>query len=62
MNDSPDQAGRPRAVPRWLVRATGPLTLLGLWWLVTATGWVGPETLPTPASVLDTAASLTRDG
>ncbi len=56
------QVAGTRRAPRWLVRATGPLALLGLWWLVTVTGWVGPETLPTPGSVLDTAVTLLRDG
>lgn len=51
-----------RALPRWLVRTAGPLGLLFLWWLVTATGWIGPENLPSPGSVLDTAGTLLRDG
>lgn len=51
-----------RTVPRGLVRAVGPLALLALWWLATATGWIGPETLPSPESVLDTAGVLLREG
>ncbi len=41
---------------------TGPSLLLIAWWVVTALGWVGSDTLPSPASVIDAGVRLAESG
>jgi sulfonate transport system permease protein len=40
----------------------GVACLLGLWALVCAAGWVRPQQMPSPASVLDVAGQMSRTG
>ena len=51
---------------RTLSRASGALTavagVLVVWWLITATGWVSPDDLPTPATVFRTLWDGITDG
>ena len=57
-------------LPLWLGRLSGraalglllPLTLLGLWQLTAARGWISPQILPAPAVVYDTFIDLIRSG
>jgi len=49
-------------VPRWLRRLSGPLLILLLWWLVTATGFVSTAKLPTPGSVFEAGWEFLKDG
>ncbi|MDT0268985.1 ABC transporter permease [Streptomyces sp. DSM 44915] len=54
---------RPR--PRWYqvtVRAVGPLTLLGLWWVASATGLLTPDVLASPGAVVGAVGELWGDG
>ncbi|WP_028693252.1 taurine ABC transporter permease TauC [Pseudomonas cremoricolorata] len=46
---------------RWISTLT-VLTLLALWWLVTAAGWVEPLFLPSPGDIVRKAASLLSQG
>ena len=39
----------------------GPILLVGLWWLLSATGRLDPRTLSEPWVVVDTARDLRRD-
>lgn len=55
-------ARRTGGVPRWLRRLSGPAAILLVWWIVTATGLVDPQNLPSPGTVLDTGIDLTRSG
>jgi sulfonate transport system permease protein len=50
------------AIPRGLRRLTGPFALLGLWWLATAVGWIGPNTLPPPSDVIDIGWRMIQNG
>lgn len=45
-----------------LVGTASVAVLMALWWLVTATGWIQPLYLPSPASILSTGVDLTVDG
>ncbi|MEU6172169.1 ABC transporter permease [Streptantibioticus parmotrematis] len=55
-------ATRRRSVPRWLRRITGPLLLLALWEVLSATGVLGSDILASPATIARTAWDLTSDG
>lgn len=49
-------------IPRWIRRLAGPVGLIAVWWLITATGWVGPQSFPSPVAVVDAAVELIRSG
>ena len=52
--------GPGRKVPFSLV--LGPVLLVGLWCLASATGWLDPRTLSEPWVVVETARDLIEDG
>ncbi len=49
-------------VPRPIRRLSGPAALVGVWWLLTATGHIGPNTFPSPTAVWDIGVALFRNG
>lgn len=53
---------RRNGVPRWVRRLTAPALLLLIWWIVTAAGWLSPNTLPSPGAVWDVFVELIRNG
>jgi len=53
---------RSTGVPRWLRRLSGPLLILLIWWLVTATGFVDTDKLPTPGSVFEAGWQFLKNG
>jgi sulfonate transport system permease protein len=53
---------RSTGVPRWLRRLSGPVLILLVWWLVTATGLISTRSLPTPGAVFDGFVDLTKNG
>ncbi|MFF7208996.1 ABC transporter permease [Streptomyces sp. NPDC008238] len=55
-------SARRRSLPRWLRRTTGPLLLLALWQLLSATGVLRPEVLASPGTIAGTAADLVTSG
>ncbi|GAA3686559.1 ABC transporter permease [Streptomyces iranensis] len=55
-------SARRRTVPRWLRRTTGPLLLLVLWQVSSATGVLPSDTLASPGTIADTASGLLKDG
>ncbi|MEV4341337.1 ABC transporter permease [Streptomyces sp. NPDC049590] len=57
----PVSARRTR-VPRWLRRATGPLLLLVLWQLLSATGVLAPDVLASPGRIAQVGRDLVSDG
>ncbi|MEW2530921.1 ABC transporter permease [Streptomyces sp. NPDC047071] len=57
----PASARRAR-VPRWLRRTTGPVLLLALWQLLSATGTLSPDTLAPPGTIARVAGDLVEDG
>ncbi|GGV34523.1 ABC transporter permease [Streptomyces spectabilis] len=57
----PSSARRAR-VPRWLRRTTGPVLLLALWQLLSATGALSPDTLAPPGTIARVAGDLVEDG
>lgn len=57
----PASARRTR-VPRWLRRTCGPLLLLALWQLLSATGALTSEVLASPGTIARVAGDLVRDG
>ncbi|MEU6242525.1 ABC transporter permease [Streptomyces sp. NPDC047024] len=57
----PDSSRRTR-VPRWLRRTTGPLLLLLLWQLLSATGVLTPDVLASPGRIARVGADLVGDG
>ncbi|MEV0443131.1 ABC transporter permease [Streptomyces spectabilis] len=57
----PSSARRAR-VPRWLRRTTGPVLLLALWQLLSATGTLSPDTLAPPGTIARVAGDLVEDG
>ncbi|MFG2811773.1 ABC transporter permease [Streptomyces sp. NPDC048410] len=76
-SDAPDLAGLPASpplqrlvpassrrtrLPRWLRRTTGPLALLALWQLLSATGVLAPDVLAAPGRIAQVAGDLTADG
>ncbi|GHG42337.1 ABC transporter permease [Streptomyces hydrogenans] len=54
--------GRRAVVPRWLRRAVGPLLLLLVWQVASATGALAPEVLASPGTIARSAADLVADG
>ncbi|EPH44303.1 ABC transporter permease [Streptomyces aurantiacus] len=57
----PSSSRRAR-VPRWLRRTTGPLLLLGLWQLLSATGVLTSDVLASPETIARVAGDLVEDG
>ncbi|WP_030673237.1 ABC transporter permease [Streptomyces sp. NRRL B-1347] len=57
----PSSARRTR-VPRWLRRTTGPVLLLALWQLLSATGALSPDVLASPGTIARVAGDLVEDG
>ncbi|WP_030572737.1 ABC transporter permease [Streptomyces aureocirculatus] len=57
----PSSSRRTR-VPRWLRRTTGPVLLLGLWQLLSATGVLAPDVLAPPGTIARVAGDLVEDG
>ncbi|MFG3122519.1 ABC transporter permease [Streptomyces sp. NPDC048201] len=55
-------SSRRTRLPRWLRRTTGPLALLVLWQLLSATGALTPDVLASPGRIAQVAGDLTGDG
>lgn len=55
-------SARRRTVPRWLRRTTGPLLLLALWQVCSATGVLPADMLASPGTIAGTASGLLQDG
>ncbi|MGV9789093.1 ABC transporter permease [Streptomyces sp. NPDC003435] len=55
-------SSRRTRLPRWLRRTTGPLALLALWQLLSATGVLAPDVLASPGRIAQVAGDLTADG
>ncbi|MEU8912104.1 ABC transporter permease [Streptomyces nigrescens] len=55
-------SGRRRSVPRWLRRAVGPLALLVLWQVLSASGALEEDILASPGTIAATAGDLLSDG
>ncbi|BDH05301.1 ABC transporter permease [Streptomyces seoulensis] len=55
-------SSRRTRLPRWLRRTTGPLVLLVLWQILSATGALTPDVLASPGRIAQVAGDLTADG
>ncbi|MGW8397981.1 ABC transporter permease [Streptomyces lydicus] len=55
-------SGRRRVVPRWVRRAAGPVALLVLWQVLSATGVLEGDILASPGTIAATAGDLVSDG
>ncbi|MER8015120.1 ABC transporter permease [Streptomyces griseoluteus] len=55
-------SSRRARLPRWLRRATGPLALLALWQVLSATGVLAPDVLASPGRITQVAGDLIADG
>ncbi|WP_405773869.1 ABC transporter permease [Streptomyces sp. NBC_00859] len=55
-------SSRRRGVPRWLRRSTGPMLLLFLWQVFSATGVLRSDVLASPGTIARTAGGLIADG
>lgn len=53
---------RLRNVPRWLRRTVGPLLLLALWQVFSATGVLHPDVLASPGTIARAGSDLIADG
>lgn len=53
---------RLRNVPRWLRRTAGPLLLLALWQVFSATGVLHPDVLASPGTIARAGWDLIADG
>ncbi|MCM2415560.1 MULTISPECIES: ABC transporter permease [unclassified Streptomyces] len=53
---------RLRNVPRWLRRTVGPLLLLALWQVLSATGVLHPDILASPGTIARAGSDLIADG
>jgi len=62
MTTTVTRSRRSTGVPRWVRRLSGPILILLVWWLVTATGLVNTAKLPTPGSVFEAGWELLKDG
>ncbi|MFD3925230.1 ABC transporter permease [Streptomyces sp. NPDC058614] len=49
-------------VPRWLRRTSGPVLLLALWQLLSATGVLTPDILASPGTIARVGSDLIADG
>ncbi|MFF9147569.1 ABC transporter permease [Streptomyces sp. NPDC055051] len=56
------RTGRRIVVPRWLRRAVGPVLLLLVWQVSSATGVLAPEVLASPGTIARSAGGLIADG
>lgn len=59
---TPSSTGRRLRVPRFVRRAVGPLLVLALWQIGSATGVLHPDVLASPAAVWDRATALWTSG
>ncbi|MEV7111487.1 ABC transporter permease [Streptomyces anulatus] len=50
------------SAPRWVRRAVGPLLLLALWQVFSATGVLHPDVLASPGTIARAGADLVADG
>ncbi|RFU83986.1 ABC transporter permease [Streptomyces triticagri] len=48
--------------PRWIRRTSGPLLLLALWQVLSATGTLSPDVLASPGTIATVAGDLVSDG
>ncbi|MEU5319988.1 ABC transporter permease [Streptomyces sp. NPDC021056] len=55
-------SSRRTRVPRWLRRTTGPLLLLALWQLLSATGVLAADVLASPGRIAQVGSDLISDG
>lgn len=55
-------SSRRTRVPRWLRRTTGPVLLLALWQLLSATGVLASDVLASPGRIAQVASDLVADG
>ncbi|MFJ5518341.1 ABC transporter permease [Streptomyces griseoluteus] len=55
-------SSRRTRLPRWLRRTTGPLALLVLWQVLSATGALAPDVLASPGRMTQVAGDLIADG
>ncbi|MFG2287928.1 ABC transporter permease [Streptomyces sp. NPDC048595] len=55
-------SGRRATVPRWLRRAAGPVALVALWQVLSATGVLAGDILASPGTIAATAGDLVSDG
>ncbi|MFI6765204.1 ABC transporter permease [Streptomyces sp. NPDC050355] len=55
-------SGRRVAVPRWLRRAVGPVALVAVWQVLSATGALAGDVLASPGTIAATAGDLISDG
>lgn len=55
-------SSRRTRVPRWLRRTTGPVLLLALWQVLSATGVLAPDVLASPGRIAQVASDLISDG
>ncbi|MEW2318009.1 ABC transporter permease [Streptomyces bauhiniae] len=55
-------SSRRTRLPRWLRRTTGPLALLALWQVLSATGVLAPDVLASPGRIAQVAGDLIADG
>ncbi|MGW6719615.1 ABC transporter permease [Streptomyces sp. NPDC054995] len=53
---------RLRGTPRWVRRAVGPLLLLALWQVFSATGVLDPDVLASPGTIARAGSDLVADG
>ncbi|MFC0849718.1 ABC transporter permease [Streptomyces noboritoensis] len=58
----PSSRRRRLAVPRWLRRTFGPLLLLAVWQVSSATGALGPDILASPGTIARAGRDLVADG
>ncbi|WP_406448010.1 ABC transporter permease [Streptomyces sp. NBC_00876] len=56
------RGARLRNVPRWLRRTVGPLLLLALWQVLSATGVLHPDVLASPGTIARAGSDLIADG
>ncbi|ARH95686.1 ABC transporter permease [Streptomyces sp. MOE7] len=55
-------SGRRRVVPRWVRRTVGPVALVVLWQVLSATGVLEGDILASPGTIAATAGDLVSDG
>ncbi|PKV84367.1 ABC transporter permease [Streptomyces sp. TLI_146] len=58
----PSSRRRRLAVPRWLRRTAGPLLLLAVWQVASATGALDPDVLASPGTIARAGRDLIADG
>ncbi len=60
--DAGDPASRRRAIPKSLERLLGVVLLFALWEVASRAGWIAPDILAGPSTVLTAGADLVTDG